>query len=153
MNRLILAAAVLALGIGTACAQSNKAGDVEISHPWAPAANKFSNSAAYMRLVDAGTAPDELISATSPVANKVELHVFDVANGVYGMHPVHAIEVSPGAAATILRPGSAHVMLEGLKQPLKAGERFPLSLTFKNAGKIQVEVPVEGPKERTAASY
>lgn len=83
--------------------------------------------------------------------NKVELHVFDVTNGVYGMHQVHAIAVSPGAAATILRPGSAHVMLEGLKQALKAGESFPLYLTFKNAGTIQVKVPVEGSQAEAAA--
>ena len=146
MKPLVLATAVLALGIGAACAQNAKIGDIEISHPWAPAAQKLSNSAAYMRLVDTGTAPDESVSAASPVAHKVELHVFDVENGVFGMHPVHAIEVSPGAAATVLRPGSAHVMLEGLKQLLKAGESFPLSLTFKNAGKVQIDVSVESPR-------
>jgi copper(I)-binding protein len=54
-----------------------------------------------------------LISASSPVAKKVEL--FDVENGVYGMHRVDAIQVSRGAVATVLRPGGAHVMLEGLK--------------------------------------
>ena len=155
MQRLALAtASVLALGVGVACAQNATIGDIQIGHAWAPAAKGSSNSAAYMRLVDTGTAADELISAASPVANAVELHVFDVANGVYGMHPVHAIEVSPGAAATILRPGSAHVMLEGLKQPLKAGQSFPLSLTFKNAGKVQVEVSVRGSRQGTAqASY
>ena len=151
MNRLFLATAVLAFSIGGVCARSAKFGDIEIGHPWAPAASKLSNSAIYMRLVDTGTASDELVSASSPVADKVELHVFDVVDGVYGMHPVHAIEVTPGAAATILRPGSAHVMLEGLKQPLKAGESFPLTLTFKNAGKTQVEVLVEGSKEGAAA--
>ena len=79
----------------------------------------------------------------------MELHVFDVKNGGYGMHPVDAIEVSPGAASTVLRPGGAHVMLEGLEQPLKAGEHFPLSLTFKYAGKVQVEVLVESPQAAT----
>ena len=78
------------------------------------------------------------------------LHVFDVRNGVYGMRAVEGIEVTPGAAGTILRPGGAHVMLEGLKHPLKTGDRFPLSLTFKNAGKVQFEVTVEGAPEATA---
>jgi copper(I)-binding protein len=35
-------------------------------------------------------------------------------------------------------------MLESLKQPLKAGETYPLSLTFKSAGKVQAQGPVEG---------
>jgi len=85
----------------------------------------------------------QLVSAASPVAQKVALHVFNVENGVYGMHPVHAIGVMPGAASTVLQPGGAHVMLEGLKQPVKAGETFPLTLTFKNGGLLRVEVRVE----------
>jgi periplasmic copper chaperone A len=144
------AMALLAFGISTAWAQNTKVGDIEIDHAWAPAATEASNSAAYMRLTDAGAKPDELVSASSPVAQQVQLHVFNVENGIYGMHPVNAIEVMPGAAATILRPGSAHVMLEGLKQPLKSGESFRLSLIFKNAGKVQIEVPVKSSQEAIA---
>lgn len=144
MKRFALATVLLAFGIGAAYAQSAKVGDIEIHHPWAPMTTKLTNSAAYMRLVNNGAKPDELVSASSPVAHKVELHVFDVENGIYRMHPVEAIEVSPGTAATVLRPGGAHVMLEGLTQPLKSGETFPLSLTFKTAGKVQVEVLIEG---------
>jgi len=103
-----------------------------------------------MRLAHIGTRPDELISASSPVAEKVELHVFGVENRVYGMHPVDAITVSPGAVATVLRPGGAHVMLERVKRPLKVGERFPLSLNFRNAGSVQIEVPVESPQAAMA---
>ena len=98
-----------------------------------------------MTLIDQGAEPDELVAASSPVARKLELHVFDVANGVYGMHRVDAIAVTPGATATVLAPGGAHVMLEGLTRPLRAGETFPLTLTFKNAGALQVDVRVESP--------
>jgi len=134
----------------TAWAQNSKVGDIEIDHAWAPAATTASNSAAYMRLVDTGTKPDQLMSASSPVAQKVLLHVFSVENGIYGMHPVKAIEVAPGSAATVLRPGSAHVMLKGLTQPLKSGESFRLSLIFKNAGKVQIDVPVRSSREAMA---
>jgi hypothetical protein len=41
-------------------------------------------------------------------------------------------------------------MLEGLKQPLNAGETFPLTLTFKNAGQLRVEVRVESPQAAMA---
>jgi hypothetical protein len=34
-------------------------------------------------------------------------------------------------------------MLIGLAQPLKEGERFPLTLTFRDAGEVTVEVKVE----------
>lgn len=151
MKGIAIATALIALGIGTAFAQTDKVGDILVAHPWAPPTTgpELTNSAAYMRLNDHGTKSDELISASTPVAQKVELHVFNVENGVYGMHSVHAIEVSPGAASTILRPGGAHVMLEGLKQPLKIGETFPLTLTFKNAGQLRGEVEVQSPRVTT----
>ena len=145
MNRIAIAVAVVVFTGGAVLAQNYKVADIEVDHVWAPAMTgaKLTNSAAYMRLTDRGTEPDELISASSAVAEKVELHVFNVENGVYGMHRVDSIRVSPGAAATVLQPGGAHVMLEGLKRPLKEGETFPLSLTFKKAGKLNVEVQVE----------
>jgi periplasmic copper chaperone A len=150
--RNALIAAVLVVGTSPAFAQNARVGDIEIAHAWAPAmaAAELTNSAVYMSLADIGTKPDELVSASSPVAQKVELHVFGVENRIYGMHSVDAIEVSPGAAPTILRPGGAHVMLKGLNRPLKTGESFPLSLTFKNAGKVQIEVRVEGPQAALA---
>ena len=40
-------------------------------------------------------------------------------------------------------------MLEGLKQPLKIGETSPLTLTFKNAGQLRVEVEVQSPRVTT----
>ena len=36
-----------------------------------------------------------------------------------------------------------HVMLMGLKAPLKQGESFPLTLTFERAGSVEVMVSVE----------
>jgi periplasmic copper chaperone A len=152
MKTLAVAAAVLALSVGAAFAQNHKVGDIEITDAWAPATTgaKPTNSAAYMSLVDQGSKPDELIAASSAVAQKVELHVFEVENGVYGMHRVDAIVIEPGAAATILRPGGAHVMLEGLKRPLRAGETFPLTLTFKNAGTLNLQVRVESPQAAVA---
>jgi periplasmic copper chaperone A len=148
MKSIALATALLVTGVCAASAQTAKAGNIEVTRPWAPATteSELNNTAAYMTLTDRGTAADDLISASSPVAKKVELHVFDVGNGVYGMHRVDAIQVSPGAAATVLRPGGAHVMLEELNKPLKVGESFPLSLRFKNAGELHLQVEVKSPQ-------
>jgi periplasmic copper chaperone A len=144
MKAPTLMATLFLIGGSVALAQNDKASDIEIAHPWASSNSQLTNSAAYMSFTNHGTAPDELISASSPVAQKVQLHVFDVENGVYAMRPVNAIEVEPGAAPIVLWPGGAHVMLEGLKQPLQPGKTFPLLLTFKRAGKIRIDVQVEG---------
>src|SRR3546814_14999154 len=59
------------------------------------------------------------------------------------MHRLEAVEI-PAHGSAVLRPGSHHLMLIGLKQPLHEGERFPLTLTFEKAGTITVEITVEG---------
>jgi periplasmic copper chaperone A len=148
----IAVAGAIALTTVAARAQNYHAGPIEVDHPWALATTGFdlTNAAAYMRLSDHGAQPDQLVSAASPVAAKVALHVFDVENGVYGMHPVSAIEIASGAAVTVLEPGGAHVMLEGLKKPLKPGESFPLTLNFKKAGTLQIEVQVESTGQAVA---
>jgi periplasmic copper chaperone A len=89
MKSILTATALLVCGTSAAFAQNAHIGDIEITHAWAPemAKNKLTNSAAYIRLADIGTKPDELISASSPVAQKVELHVFGVENGIYRMLP------------------------------------------------------------------
>ncbi len=58
------------------------------------------------------------------------------------MRPLPAIDVKSGGQTT-LGPGGFHVMLISLKQPLKEGESFPLTLTFEKAGKLDVSVKVE----------
>ena len=62
--------------------------------------------------------------------------------GVMKMRAIPAIDIKAGAKVE-LKPGGYHVMLMELKQPLKNGDRFPLTLTFEKAGKIEVSVWVE----------
>ena len=57
------------------------------------------------------------------------------------MRPVAEIPVRPGETV-VLKPGALHVMLIGLKAPLREGERLSLTLRFARAGEITVEVPV-----------
>jgi periplasmic copper chaperone A len=87
-----------------------------------------------------------LFSASSPIAQNAEFRVFDVKNGVYGMHEARDIELSPGAPDTVLRPGGAQLVLEGLQKSLQVGKTFPLSLTFEEAGNVRVEVQTENPR-------
>ena len=57
------------------------------------------------------------------------------------MRELRSVEIDPGAKV-IFKPGDMHMMMVGLKQPLKEGETFPLTLTFEKAGKIDVTVSV-----------
>lgn len=124
-----------------ASAHEYKVGSLTIEHPWARA-SVAANGAAYMTISNSGTEADELLAAASPVADKVELHTHIMEGEVMKMRPVKAIEVNVGEPAA-LKPGGLHIMLIGLKAPLKEGEKFPMTLTFKNAGTVDVEVAVQ----------
>lgn len=144
MKRFIaVSLAALTLAAGAAFAHDYKKGGVHVDHPWSRAtAPQARNGAAYFVLNATGADSDRLVSAASPVAEKVELHTHLMEDGVMKMRPVVAIEVAPGSP-TALQPGGLHVMLLGLKAPLVKGEKFPLTLTFEKAGELKVDVNVE----------
>lgn len=89
-----------------------------------------------------GEIGDTLIRASSPIAGTVELHQMAVEGGVMKMRAIPAVEVKPGGKLE-LKPGGYHLMLFDLRQPLKKGDKFPLTLTFAHAGTLDVSVVVE----------
>jgi copper(I)-binding protein len=81
------------------------------------------------------------VGATTPVADKVQFHSTTEENGVSRMREMRVIDLSPRARVKF-DPGGMHIMLVGLKQPLKEGQTFQLTLTFAKAGKIDATVPI-----------
>lgn len=124
--------------------QMAQAGDLTIETPFARAtAGPAKNGAAFLTVKNAGAEADRLIAAKAPVADRVELHTHLHENGVMKMRQVEAVEVPAGGEAA-LQPGGDHVMLMGLKAPLKEGESFPLTLVFEKAGEVTVDVMIGG---------
>jgi periplasmic copper chaperone A len=80
---------------------------------------------------------------SSAVADKLQIHEMKVENGVMQMREISGGLSIPAGGSVVLKPGSYHVMLIGLKKPLTAGATFPLTLTFEKAGTISVTVPVQ----------
>ena len=70
------------------------------------------------------------------------MHTHLMDGDVMRMRQVEAVEVAAKGMAA-LKPGSHHIMLIGLKEPLIEGNSFPLTLTFEKAGKVAIEVKVE----------
>ncbi|MEM8530581.1 MAG: copper chaperone PCu(A)C [Chloroflexota bacterium] len=100
------------------------------------------NGAAYMIINNSGEEVDRLVSASSDVAETIELHTVEEGDGgVMAMRQVENIEV-PAGGETTLEPGGFHVMLIGLTQDLTAGDTFNVTLEFETAGTMDVEVEV-----------
>jgi periplasmic copper chaperone A len=121
--------------------------DLRVSQAYARATMPHQPSGgAWLTIENSGRNADRLLSASSPAAKSVELHSMRMEGNVMKMREVPAIDLGP-AAKLEMKPGDGyHLMLMGLRQPLKAGERFPLTLQFEKAGKLEVEVSVQDNK-------
>lgn len=140
MMRLQLPAlgASLMLLSGVALAQG---GDVQITNAWARATPEGAATAAAYVTVES-PAGDRLTGASTPVAQKADIHEMTMDGNIMKMRQVDGIDLPAGQAVT-LKPGGYHIMMTGLTKPLKEGETFPLTLDFAKAGTKQVDVSVE----------
>jgi copper(I)-binding protein len=140
----MLVAGVIALS-SSAHANDYKVGALEIDHPWSRAVPKGATVAAgYLTIKNTGTEPDRLVSGSTPVAGKFEIHEMTMDKGVMRMRPVPAgIVIKPGETVE-LKPQSIHIMMTGLKQPIEKGKPFKGSLVFEKAGVVEVDFAVEG---------
>jgi len=129
MNKsvLFLAAALLA---GAAHAQ------VTVDKPWVRATvPQQTTSAAYLTITS--VQGGKLVDASSPVAASVEVHEMKMEGEMMKMRGVDALPL-PAGKPVELKPNGLHIMLTGLKAPLKAGDVVPIKLVVEDAkGKRQ----------------
>ena len=122
-------------------AASAQTGALELTSAWARATpGRAETGAAYLTIETA--TPDRLTGMSTPVAGKAELHEMTMQGGVMKMRSLATIDL-PAGQAVVLKPGATHIMLVGLKQPLRVGDSFPLTLDFEKAGRREVNIVVE----------
>lgn len=139
MKRLALAAALVLLATPVLASSAS----VQVRKAWARPAPQGGNGAGYAVIANPGPKADKLTGAASPVAARIEIHESMVMNGQAMMHPRPGGLAIPAGGSAQLKPGGFHLMMMGLKRPLRAGEHFPMTLTFQKAGKVQVEFVVQ----------
>lgn len=121
-------------------------GGVEIDDAWARTSASMQNAGAVYMTISAGDEGDTLtgVSVDPSVAAMAELHetsMSDDDSGTMMMQEVPSIDV-PTSGEVSLEPGSFHVMLMQLTEPLETGNEFTVTLTFENAGDVEVNVEV-----------
>ncbi len=144
VRRLALALSFAAAFAVTVQAQDYKLGTIEIVRPWTRATPPTAQSGGgFLVVTNKGTAPDRLIAAKSPAADKVEIHEVKMDGNVMRMREIEkGLEIPPGGTVE-LKPGGFHVMFMGLKAPFAKDARVPLTLVFEKAGSIDIELPVQ----------
>jgi hypothetical protein len=117
------------------------AGDISTADVWARAtAPGQENGSVGVVITSAKDA--RLIAVSSPVCKTAEIHTMSMNNGVMEMRQLEFLPL-PAQQPVTLGPGGDHLMLFGLKHPLKAGDEFPLTLTVQFADKHTQKIKIK----------
>lgn len=129
---------------------ASDANTIAVQEAWArPSIGPSGSSALYFTLIGSGN-PDRLVGVSTPAAAQADLHETINDNGVMKMRGVKEVAIERDKPVRFA-PGGYHVMLMGLKQPLKAGDSIPVTLRFEHAPPVTVNVPVQ--RAPTAAKH
>lgn len=114
---------------------------VTVDDPWVRATvPQQTSTGAFMRLT--AQADSKLVSATSPVADHVELHRMIMENDVMKMRQIPELALAAGEPMA-LKPGGYHLMLIGLKKQINATDTIPVTLTFADKQGNRTHMPIQ----------
>lgn len=143
MKKRLIASFVLLFCFALMVSCQQKDAGIYAKSAWARPGIAGGNSAVYLILQNTLANPDTLLSASSEVADKVEIHMSSMgANGTMMMRPAGPVEL---AAQSIVefKPGGLHIMLIGLKNDLSVGATITVVLQFENSDPITIQVPIQ----------
>lgn len=135
--RVFLLTMVVLLEI-TACAGEQT---LQVRDAWARPMPAAGNGGVFFVIDNATGETERLLSASAPIAQTAELHQSMMHDGMMQMQMQAFVEI-PARSKVTFKPGGLHVMLIGLKQDLKPGDTFPLTLIFEKSGELTIEVTV-----------
>jgi periplasmic copper chaperone A len=126
-------------------AENAASGNLVITQAWSRATPGGARVAGgYLTIENKGTSPERLLSGSTTVAKKIEVHQMAIDNGVMTMREVEGgLVIEPGKTVTFA-PGGHHLMFLGLEAPFKQGEQVPVTLKFEHAGAVKVAFEVQG---------
>jgi len=135
----IFAAAALTIGAILALTPGVLASDVMVKEAFARASAVPTAKAGtvYMTFTNNSSKADHLLSVTTAASDSAQVHESVEKDGIATMKPVEALEI-PAGGTVDLKPGSLHIMLTGLRTPLKKGDMIMLELKFEKAGTVEV---------------
>ncbi len=143
MKTFLLPLALL-LGCASPIAGAIAASPIVITKPYShPTAAPGVPGVGFMALTNNGKKADRLLSASSPVAGRIEIHRSSVEEGVMKMRAVGDGVALPVGKTVAFAPGGLHLMLFVLSAPLREGGRVPVTLTFERAGSVTTELQVQ----------
>ena len=119
--------------------------DIFVKNAFAITSTPMAKSGAiFMTIDNNGNYDDQLLSVVTDISKMSQLHTHKMEGDIMRMVHVHEGLKIGAQSHTKLERGGSHVMLMGISKVLKVNELFYLSLKFKNAGIIEIQVPYHG---------
>ena len=131
---------LLALALA-ACIPAYAATTVAVTDAWVRGTVPSQDTTgAFMTLTS--TEDAKLVGVSTPIAKIAEVHETMNHGGMMHMEPVPSLAL-PRGKPVALQPGGYHVMLMGVRGPVKANAKVPLTLTIEDAKGKRSTVTVE----------
>lgn len=102
------------------------------------------NTAAYFSIQNQSDTSQILIGATADFATKAEIHNHILVNDMMSMQQQSEVVIQPGESVQFA-PGGLHIMIFGLKTPLREGQSVEISLQTKGGESISITAKVARP--------
>ena len=103
---------------------------IKVEDPWVRITfGQNRATAGYMALVDQSGKGNTLVGLEMADGAKAEIHETVMEGDIVKMRMVKSLPIPPGGKAE-LTPTGGHIMVMGLKGPLKVGETLPMKLKF-----------------------
>ncbi len=104
------------------------------------------NTAGYLKLTNNSTTAVTIVKIETDIALKAEIHDMIMEDNRMGMEHVPELTIAPKETVEF-RPGGKHLMLMGLKQPLKKGQQVDVTLKFSDESIQTIRFPVQKNKD------
>lgn len=143
--------AITAILIGSSAFAENDKSDpvsasIEVSEVWAPASFPAAKTAAvYLTLKNVSDVDVSLVSASldESIASMVQIHHTMMHGDMAKMHELKDGLTIPANSIVTMKPRGLHIMLMGLKAPLKTKQTFMIDLNFSDGTSQTHEVLIK----------
>ncbi|PKO07444.1 MAG: hypothetical protein CVU41_01735 [Chloroflexi bacterium HGW-Chloroflexi-3] len=143
MRKLIIVINLLIVMVLVSCSNlSAKDNGIKIEKAWARPSLQGNPSAVYFKIENNLKETDRLLSVSSQIAEFNEIHLSSMVDGTMKMMEQEFVEIKPNQVLEF-KPMSYHIMLIDLKQDIKPGDQFEISLTFEKSGQKNIIVEVK----------
>ena len=136
----IVVAFLLLAAVG--CGQEHTGNPIIVRDAWIREPPPRSPAAGYLVIENRGGDPVELVAVATEAAAQTEIHVMEYKDDRMTMRRVAKLQI-PAGEEVELKPGSTHLMLMELRQPLRDGDEVELLLRFGDGTERRIQMPVQ----------